>query len=66
MANTSSSASSAPPRHARLKLALDPLLHHGEGQVLIARLGRTGEPTLREIEFLGRPHTFRPPGATIV
>lgn len=54
-----------PPRHARLRLALDPLLHHGEDQVLIARLGRTGDAVLREIEFLGRPHVFRPPGTTI-
>lgn len=51
---------------ARLKNALDAIIHHREDQVILLRLGPSNRNTLREITVLGRPREFDLPGPAVV
>lgn len=53
-------------RRVELELRLGQLVHHGEDQVIIAKLGPTSQRILGNITVLGRPFEFRPPGPNIV
>jgi len=55
-----------PPRHVRLRSALDRLIQHDQDQVLIVKLGRSTPDVIEGIEVLGRPRTFDLPSPTIV
>lgn len=55
-----------PRRLVQLKAALSEAIHHREDQVLISKIGKSTQETLRGIIVLGKPHEFRLPGPTIV
>lgn len=55
-----------PVRHVRLRNTLDRLIHHGEDQVLIAKLGRSTAEVIGGIEVLGRPREFKLPSPVVV
>ncbi|MEZ5964174.1 MAG: CRISPR-associated endonuclease Cas2 [Planctomycetota bacterium] len=50
--------------YAELHGRLDPLLHHGEDQMLILDLGPAKRSLSECLEVLGRP--YRPPGRCLV
>lgn len=51
---------------ARLVNAINGVIHHGEDQVILLRLGPATVRTLEEIVVLGRPRKFEPPGPRVV
>lgn len=51
---------------ARLKNALEDIIHHREDQVILLRLGPSTVHTLQEITVLGRPREFSLPGPSVV
>lgn len=53
-------------RHVRLRNALDRVIHHGEDQVVIAKLGKSTRDVIEGIEVLGRPRAFELPDSVIV
>lgn len=53
-------------RRIELELRLSELLHHGEDQVILARLGPTSDRVLERITVLGRPCDLRLPGPRVV
>lgn len=55
-----------PQRHARLRIALDELIHHDEDQVLIVKLGRSTPDVIQGIEVLGRRRQFQLPSPQVI
>ncbi len=53
-------------RLVELRMALRAIIHHDEDQVLIIRLGPSGERTLERFEVLGRPREFELPAPRVV
>ncbi len=49
---------------AELRGRLDPMLHHGDDQLLILDLGVASRSLLECLEVLGKP--YRPPGRCLV
>ncbi len=53
-------------RLVELRMALDAIIHHDQDQVLLIRLGPSGEKVLERFEVLGRPREFKLPSAMVV
>jgi len=53
-------------RLVELRMALREIIHHDQDQVLIIRLGPSGERTLERFEVLGRPREFKLPSPLVV
>jgi CRISPR-associated protein Cas2 len=56
----------APIRLIEMRMALDAIIHHDEDQILIIRVGPSGEKTLDRFEVMGRPREFRLPSSIVV
>lgn len=55
-----------PQRHVRLKAALERIVHHGEDQVLIVKLGKSLPKLSDAIEVVGRPGKIELPGPKVI
>ena len=49
-----------------MRMALNAIIHHEQDQVLVIRLGPSGEKVLARFEVLGRPRAFELPSSTVV
>jgi len=55
-----------PTRLVGMRMALNAIIHHEQDQVLVIRLGPSGEKALSRFEVLGRPRRFELPSSTVV
>jgi CRISPR-associated protein Cas2 len=53
-------------RLVALRMALNAIIHHEQDQVLVIRLGPSGEKALARFEVLGRPRKFELPSSIVV
>ncbi|MEE8525579.1 MAG: CRISPR-associated endonuclease Cas2 [Thermoanaerobaculia bacterium] len=53
-------------RLVEMRMALDAIIHHDEDQILVIRVGPSGEKTLERFEVMGRPRKFRLPSSQVV
>jgi len=55
-----------PVRLVELRMTLEGIIHHEQDQVLVIRLGPSGDKVLERFEVLGRPREFELPSSTVV
>ena len=53
-------------RLIEMRMMLDAIIHHDEDQILVIRVGPSGEKTLERFEVMGRPREFRLPSSRVV
>lgn len=56
----------APTRLVEMRMALNAIIHNEQDQVLVIRLGPSGQRVLDRFDVLGRPREFRLPSSMVV